>query len=80
MTYMKYKRFQGFIKDLLPKKVPSETTAAFLLRTIAEHRIKDAYPNVHTALQIYLTLMVTNCTGERSFSKLKLVENYLRST
>jgi len=26
-------------------------------------------------LRIYLTLMVTNCSGERSFSKLKMVES-----
>lgn len=24
--------------------------------------------------------MITNCTGERSFSKLKLVKNYLRNS
>ena len=25
-------------------------------------------------------MMVTNCNGERSFSKLKLIKNYLRDT
>ena len=38
------------------------------------------YPNVNIALTIFLCLMVTNCTGERSFSVLKRIKNYLRST
>jgi len=28
---------------------------------------------------MFLSMMVTNCTGERSFSKLKLIKNELRS-
>ena len=31
-------------------------------------------------LKIYLTLMVTNCSGERSFSKLKRIKNEIRAT
>ena len=37
----------------------------------------DAFPNVETALRIYLVLMISNCTGERSISKLKIIENRL---
>ena len=33
------------------------------------------FPNIEIALRIYLCLMVTNCPGERSFSKLKRIEN-----
>ena len=29
---------------------------------------------------LYLILMVTNCSGERSFSKLKYIKNMLRMT
>jgi len=29
---------------------------------------------------MYLVLMVTNCSAERSFSKLKLIENRLRTS
>lgn len=35
---------------------------------------------VGIALRIYLTMPVSVATGERSFSKLKIVKNYLRST
>lgn len=37
-------------------------------------------PNVCTALILYLTLPVTSASAERSFSKLKLIKTYLRST
>ena len=40
----------------------------------------DSIPNVVNMLCIYLSLMVSNCSGERSFSILKRVKNYLRST
>ena len=31
----------------------------------------DTFPNVEIALRIYLCMFATNCTGERSFSKLR---------
>lgn len=37
------------------------------------------FPNIKIELQIYLSLMVTNCSGERSFSKLKRIINEIRS-
>ena len=37
-------------------------------------------PDVCTALLLFLTLPVTVATAERSFSKLKLLNTYLRNT
>jgi len=42
--------------------------------------MQDTFPNVVIALRMYLVLMVTNCRAERSFSKLKLMENRLRTS
>ena len=38
------------------------------------------FPSVYVGLRLFLTLPVTNCEGERSFSTLKRVKNELRTT
>ncbi|EZA54577.1 Zinc finger MYM-type protein, partial [Ooceraea biroi] len=43
-------------------------------------RLIESYPNINVALRIFLTLPVSIASCERSFSKLKLIKNYLRST
>ena len=47
---------------------------------IIQEGFSELYPNINIALTISLCLMVTNCSGERSFFTLKRVNNYLRST
>ena len=37
------------------------------------------FPNIEIALRIDLSLMVSNCSGERAFSKLKRIKNDLRN-
>ena len=41
---------------------------------------KDIYPAATTAYRLLLTLPISVASCERSFSKLKLIETYLRST
>ncbi|KAI4983995.1 hypothetical protein ZWY2020_040785 [Hordeum vulgare] len=43
-------------------------------------READCYPNISIAYRILFTMPVTVASAERSFSKLKLLKNYLRST
>lgn len=40
----------------------------------------SSYPNLYTLYKIYYTLPVSSATEERSFSRLKLLKTYLRST
>jgi hypothetical protein len=42
-------------------------------------RRMDCYPNISVAYQILFTIPITVASAERSFSKLKLLKNYLRS-
>ena len=39
--------------------------------------LESTFPNIEVALRIHLPLMLTNCTGERSFSELKITKNHL---
>jgi len=48
-------------------------------RTLTEHSLQGVFPNLGNALRMYLCLMVSNCSGERSFSALKRIKNVLRS-
>ena len=52
----------------------------FYLRNLTSEELTDTFPNVEIALRIFLSMMVTNCTGERSFSKLTSIKNELRSS
>lgn len=51
-----------------------------IYQLLKENKIEDTFPNVEIAMRIFLSMMVTNCSGERSFSKLKRIKNELRST
>ncbi|CAH2275614.1 zinc finger MYM-type 1-like [Pelobates cultripes] len=57
---------------LRPTMTPSQILAYALKNGFA--------PNVSIALRILLTLPISIASGERSFSKLKLIKNYLRSS
>ncbi|CAJ0967933.1 unnamed protein product [Ranitomeya imitator] len=50
-----------------------------LLNEIYKNGLQDAYPNIATALKIFLSIPVSVASSERSFSKLKLLKTYLRS-
>ncbi|XP_069800079.1 zinc finger MYM-type protein 1-like [Dendropsophus ebraccatus] len=53
---------------------PQET-----LQYIVSHSLHLTFPNLLLALQLLLTVPVSVASAERSFSKLKLIKNYLRS-
>ena len=55
-------------------------TSLDLLKTIHEYSLVHIYPNLEIALRIVLTLPVTVASSERSFSKLKIIKTYLRSS
>ncbi|ESO01814.1 hypothetical protein HELRODRAFT_66203, partial [Helobdella robusta] len=51
-----------------------------LCKWIRLNDLQCVYPNVDIALRMYTCAPATNCSAERSFSCLKRVKNYLRST
>lgn len=51
-----------------------------LCKFLREKLLVTLYLNINIALSMYLCMMVSNCSGERSFSVLRRVKNYLRTT
>ena len=73
-------QFSAFVQYYIneePKKVSFEQ---FCYNLLHDKEVKESFPNVEVALRMYLSLMISNCSGERSFSKLKLIQNRLRTS
>ena len=63
------------------KKVTSLTTLSDALVQNSENKVVRAmFREVEKMLRIYLTIPVTSSTSERSFSALRQIKTYLRST
>ena len=62
-------------------KSESETlVAAEQYSLLKADGVEAVFPNVEVALRICLSLMVSNCSGERSFSRLKFLKIPNRSS
>lgn len=65
--------FRQFVKE------NEDTSGRSLLQFIRARKLQSVFPNVDIALRLFMTLPITNASGERSFSKLELIKNRLRS-
>jgi len=50
------------------------------LNKISEFQLENIFPNISIALRIFLSIPATVASAERSFSKRKLIKNYLKNT
>ena len=54
--------------------------AFVLLNALAEYRLESIFPNLSVSLRMFFKAPATVASAEKSFSKLKLIKNNLRST
>jgi len=55
------------------------TNAVFFAthHAVAHKRPQSTFPNVEIEIRMYMSIMVSNCSGERSFTKMALIKNKL---
>lgn len=70
--------FRKALKSDIEKKTSIRQLADLLF--LQNSSIASSFPDLCTLFLIFLTLPVTVASAERSFSKLKIIKNYLRST
>ena len=72
----------AFIDEFLlfSRMFADNKSVAEMIRSQIADKLVSSFPNVNIAFRIYLSIFGTSCEGERSFSKLKIIKNYLRST
>ena len=67
-------------KDILSSESDRSVTNISTLLRSKDGVLTAAFPNISILLRIFLTIPITNCQGERSFSTLSRVKNHVRST
>ena len=82
-TVEKLEKQLGILVDVIHVELP-EVKKVTSVRSICDALAKLANRNllseVHKLLRLYLTIPITSCTSERSFSALRRLFTYLRST
>ena len=68
--------FAAMIQECL---VGTKATENAMYNFLIERNIIDTFINVEALLRIYWSPIISNCCGEKAFSKLKIIKNYLRS-
>ncbi len=73
--------FGEFIRKLREENEKKELPFAYQVgsKLLETHGYLQMFPNVLNLFKIYLTLPVTSCSAERSFSDMKLIKTDLRS-
>ena len=61
-------------------KKPDHSTIQEMYSEMLESCVATIFPNINIVFRLFLTLMVSNASGERTFSKLKRLQNFSRNT
>jgi len=76
-------QFAAFMRNRIRKPLTDtvkESPELAMYKLLSSLNLSQTFPNVEIGLRIYLCMMVSNASGERSFSKLGIVKGELRSS
>jgi hypothetical protein len=73
-------QFAQFFDAFKGEQAADVSKENLMYRLIFDKQVQGSFPNVEIVLRMYLVLMISNCTAERSFSKMKLIKNRLRTS
>jgi len=74
-------QFSEFFRQSVSGEDKKDTCVPLaMLNNIFDNDLLEVFPNMAMCLRMYPSLLVSNCSGERSFSALKRIKTYLRST
>lgn len=62
------------------EEIRDQRTVRDVLQLLYDYKLVSSFPQFHKLLILFLSIPVTAASAERSFSKLKLIKTYLRST
>jgi len=71
--------FKHHINQNQQQTQTQQPTMAQMYDIIKSDGLESTFPNTEVAARIHLTLIPIKCTGERSFSKMKIIKNHFRS-
>ena len=76
--------FHFYVRQIQSPELTEEQSISLfygaLYQIICKEKNYTTFPNEEAILSLFLSLMVTNCSGKRSFSRFKSIKNELRST
>ena len=68
------------LKEYLVIEVKKHVNINNMCSWIIDRNLLDVFPNIDIILRIYKSMAVSNCSSQRSFSCLKQIKTYLRSS
>ena len=75
-----YSLLNSLMHSRINKMKVSLSLSNFMYQLIFKKQVQGLFPNVEIALRMYLVLVVSKFSAKRSFSKLKLIKNWLRTS
>ncbi|CAM1299667.1 Uncharacterised protein r2_g959 [Pycnogonum litorale] len=74
------KHFHQYVRHSQSHEHDSLTHQNLYYQVVFHDHVQTAFPNVESILRMFLSMMIANCHGERSFSQLKRIKNEFRTT